>query len=101
MEFTKFKNYIEQLDSLIRKECTGTANEFAQQLGVSERTLQNHLQQLRELGIDVVYDHYKRTYKYNQKGKVFFGFSPDEMNHIKGGVGLFIVYSFYKLTSNS
>ncbi len=67
MEFTKFKTYIEHLDSLIGKECTGTADEFAQKLGISERTLQNHLQQLRGMGIDVIYDHYKRTYKYTRK----------------------------------
>ncbi|NOU19461.1 MAG: helix-turn-helix domain-containing protein [Bacteroidales bacterium] len=85
MELTKFKTYIEHLDSLIGKECTGTADEFAQKLGISERTLQNHLQQLRGMGIDVIYDHYKRTYKYSQKGRIFFGFDAKEMSEIKGG----------------
>ncbi len=81
MEFTKFKTYIEHLDFLIGKECTGTAHEFAQKLGISERTLQNHLRQLRELGVNVIYDHYKRTYRYSQKGKITFGFTPEEMSN--------------------
>jgi predicted DNA-binding transcriptional regulator YafY len=87
MEFIKLNNYINQLDSLIRQECTGTANEFAKKIGVSERTLQNHLQQLRELGIDVVYDHCKRSYRYNKKGRLTFCFTPYEMSEIKGGHG--------------
>lgn len=87
MEFIKFNSYIEQLDSLIRKEQTGTADEFAKKMGVSERTLQNHLQQLRELGIEVIYDHYKRTYKYTRKGRISFGFRAEDMSKIKGGIG--------------
>lgn len=99
MEFTKFKTYVEQLDSLIRNERTGTAEEFAHQLGISERTLQNHLQQLREIGIDVIYDHYKRTYKYNQKGRLSFGFSPEEMSKIKGGLRYFT--NFFSTETNN
>lgn len=100
MEFIKFKTYIERLDSLIRREHTGTANEFAHKLGVSERTLQNHLQQLRELGIDVIYDHYKKTYKYTQKGKISFGFNPDDMAQIKGGCRFLIDIPFDNANNN-
>ncbi len=83
MEFVKLSAYIQQFDTLVRQECTGTADEFAKRLGVSERTLQNHIQQLRELGIEVNYDHYRKTYKYGQKGKIFFGFRNEEMSSIK------------------
>ena len=76
MEFIKFYTYIEQLDSLIRQEHTGTANEFAKKLGVSERTLRNHLQQLRELNICIEYDRYKKTYRYSSKGRIAFRFTP-------------------------
>jgi predicted DNA-binding transcriptional regulator YafY len=75
MEFTKVKNYVDQIDNLIRQECTGTADEFAKKLGVSERTLQNHLQQLRLIGINIVYNHTKRTYCYREKGSMTFGFT--------------------------
>lgn len=85
MEFVKLNAYIQQLDALIRQERTGTADVFAQRLGVSERTLQNHIQQLRELGIEVIYDHFKKTYKYAQKGKIHFGFRGEDMSNIKGG----------------
>ena len=86
MDFVKINQYIRQIDSLIRHEHTGTAEEFAEKLGISERTLQNYLQQLREIGVDIAYDYYNKTYKYTQKGRIYFGFSPDEMNRIKGGL---------------
>lgn len=100
MNFIKLKIYIEHLDSLIRKERTGTADEFAQKLGVSERTLKNHLRQFRELGIDVIYDHYKKTYKYTQRGKISFGFNPDEMSQIKGGYRFLIDTPFNETNRN-
>ncbi|NVO11344.1 MAG: hypothetical protein HXX16_15390 [Bacteroidales bacterium] len=87
MEFTKFKTYIEHLDSLIGKECTGTADEFAQKLGISEKKNQNHLLQIREMGVVVIYDQYKRTHKYTQKERVSFGFTPEEIRNIKGDGG--------------
>lgn len=85
MEFIKLNAYIEHFDSLVRQECTGPANEFAQKLNVSERTLHNYLRELRSLGIDVIYDYGKRTYKYSQRGRIFFGFTTDELRKINGG----------------
>ncbi len=85
MQFIKLNTYIEQMDSLIRQEHTGTAEEFARKLGVSERTLQNHLQQLREIGVQVTYDYSRRTYKYIEKGRLSLSFTPVEMSEIRGG----------------
>jgi len=80
MQFVKICTYIEHLDSLIRKESTGPASEFSKRLGISERTLRNHLQQIRELGADVIYDRYKRTYKYSQKGRLILTFNREDKN---------------------
>lgn len=88
MQFVKLNAYIEQMDLLIRQERTGTAEEFARKLGVSERTLQNHLQQLREIGIQVVYDFNRRTYKYAEKGRLSLNFTPAEMSSTRGGANL-------------
>jgi transcriptional antiterminator len=67
VEFIQISTYIEQLGSLLRKESTGTADEFAKKIGVSRRTLQNYLQQLKDIEVPIDYDHYKRTYKYTNK----------------------------------
>lgn len=91
MEFVKLKIYVENLDSLLRQECTGTAKEFSIKLGVSERTLQYHIQQLREIGINIIYDVNKKTYKYSEIGRLAFGFNHEEMKRIKGG-GLSIIH---------
>jgi predicted ArsR family transcriptional regulator len=80
MEFIKISAYIEQLDRLIRNERTGSASEFSKRLGISERTLRNHLQQIRELGAEVIYDRYKRTYKYSQKGRLTLTFNREDKN---------------------
>ena len=85
MEFLKLHDYIKELDSLIRQECTGTASEFAQKLGVSERTLYYHLNELKLLGVEIVYDPYQKTYRYTKPGRLFFGFTNDQLSSVKGG----------------
>ena len=85
MEFIKINNYIKHLDLLLTEEKTGTAEEFAEKLGVGERTLRNHLQQLRDLGIEIDYDHYKKTYKYKDNEKITIPFTPIQMDKLKGG----------------
>jgi biotin operon repressor len=85
MEFIKLGNYINHFDLCLRQERTGPAAEFAQKLGISERTLRNHLQQLRDLGVGIEFDYYRKTYKYTQKGRLKFGFDAEEMKLIKGG----------------
>lgn len=78
MEFIKISNYLAHLNTLIKQECTGTASEFAIKLGVSERTLRGHLQQLRELNADIIYDRYKKTYKYASNGNIKFGYQSEQ-----------------------
>jgi predicted ArsR family transcriptional regulator len=78
MELCKVKNYIEHINYLISHECTGSADEFASKLGVSRRTLQNHLRQLRESGVNIEYNHFKRTYCYSNRGTLSFGFIPND-----------------------
>lgn len=80
MHFLKLKEYVDQLDSLLKQGCAGTASELAKKLGVSERTLRNHLQQLRDMGIKIVYDPKRKTYKYPLKGSIIFMFRPEDMN---------------------
>lgn len=78
MEFIKISNYLAHLNALIKQECTGTASEFAIKLGVSERTLRGHLKQLRELNADIIYDRYKKTYKYASNGNIKFVYQSEQ-----------------------
>ncbi len=98
MHFLKLKKYVDQLDFLLKQGCAGTASELAQKLGVSERTLRNHLQQLREMGIEIVYDPRLKTYKYPLKGSIIFMFNLEDMNQIKGGTGLVPSFSLEHCT---
>jgi len=85
MQFIKLNAYIELKNLLIRQEHTGTAEEFTRKLGVSERTLQNHLQQFREIGVQVIYDYTRRTNKYTDKGRLSLSSNAVEMIKIRGG----------------
>jgi transcriptional antiterminator len=77
MEFIKLKAYVEELDQLIQEGNTGTAKEFAKKLGISERSLHYHLKELNILGAEIIYEPYKRTYKYAKRGHLFFGFTDE------------------------
>lgn len=57
------------MDFLIQHRCTGNAVEFAHKLDLSRSTLFNYLDYMRnELGIDILYDKYGRTYHYDGVG---------------------------------
>jgi len=47
---------------LIKEEQTGTANQFAQKVGISRSQLYNYLDYFKSYGIDIPYDFYKNSY---------------------------------------
>lgn len=58
-----------RMDFLIRHRCTGNAVEFARKLDLSRSTLFNYLDYLRnDLGVDILYDKYGETYRYDGSG---------------------------------
>lgn len=60
---------LERLDHLIRHKSTGTPNQLAVRLNISERTLYGFLSEMRELGAPIKYSRSKQTYYYGTKGK--------------------------------
>lgn len=100
MEFRKVNAYIERFDSLVRQERTGTAFEFAQKMGVTDRTLRSHLQQLRDLGVLIEYDRWKRTYKYLEEGQLVFCFIKGPVKSIKDKTKLTELFPSETFTNN-
>jgi ribosomal protein S25 len=72
---------IEKLDrihNMIRREATGTPEEFAERLKISRSTLFNTLKYLKEnMDAPIIYNNSKKSYTYKYKPKFHLGFEED------------------------
>ena len=76
MALYNYINRIERLDSMIRHKCTGSPKELAEKLDISERWLYIFLDELKtDLGCPIRYDRKRRSYVYDEPGKVMIGFT--------------------------
>ena len=53
-----------KIDMLIKREKTGSPEEFASKLGISRSQLYNYLEELRDQGAGIIYDRAKGSYLY-------------------------------------
>ncbi len=74
MYLIKLHEKLSDLHGLIEKEVTGTPNQLAWRLGVSDRTVKSYIAQLRILGADICYCSYRKTYYYSTPVIFRFGF---------------------------
>ena len=75
-----FKRYIERLeymDQLIRLECTGRPEVFAEKLGISKRHMYKYIECLNQMGACVVYNNKSQTYFYKEGGRLHITFDKD------------------------
>lgn len=85
MKFFEQLERLEQMHQLIKLHATGTPKEFAQKMGVSERTLYELLNIAKELGACIEFNRYCRSYVYKQPMRLQIGFTALEATQIKGG----------------
>ncbi len=78
---------LERIHTLIRLKATGTPKDFAKRLGVSKRTLERLLQQMREQGFPITYDTARQSYFYHNEVKFSFQLyiNGEKEISIKGG----------------
>jgi len=67
MAYEEYCRKMESLQHYIKRECTGNANEFAEKIGVSRRTLFNYLETLRIDGEEIEYCRFRKTYFFISK----------------------------------
>jgi len=68
---------IQRLDNLIYRKATGCPEKLAQLLKVSERTLFNYLQYMKEdLNLPIQYNAWRQTYFYEKEGRLIIKFLP-------------------------
>lgn len=72
------KDIIERLhriDHLIRIKGTGTPNELADKIGLSERSIYEYIKLLKERGAPIIYSRSRRSYVYLKPGMFNAGFT--------------------------
>ena len=64
----------ERMDDLIARKCTGTPLAFANKLNISESTMYEYINILKERGAPIDYEEDRQTYFYKEEGKFNFLF---------------------------
>ena len=72
--YTEFIQRLLRIDLLIRAQNTGTANELAIKLGLSERSIYGYLNLMKHLHAPIKFSHLKRTYYYDKQGELVISF---------------------------
>jgi predicted DNA-binding transcriptional regulator YafY len=71
------KEQLMQLHELIARRATGTPEQLAQTLGVSERTARSYLEQLKLMGATICYCRTRQTYYYCSPVVFKFGYEKE------------------------
>lgn len=72
-----FDSYIERLsriDKLIQRKATGSPQELAKKLKVSERTVYEYIKEMKRLGAPIGYCSQDSSYVYTDSGHFHFNF---------------------------
>ncbi|SMO51446.1 hypothetical protein [Fodinibius sediminis] len=89
MALHTYLNRIRRLDAMIQRKSTGPPEQLARKLGISERWLYKFLRELKEeFDCPITYDHYRKSYVYEERGKFIVGFesiSNRQQKEISGG----------------
>lgn len=70
-----FIQTLQRMDSMIRMRSTGSPEDFACRLSISERSLYNYLAVMRELGAPLEYSRIHESYLYREEGRFIFKFN--------------------------
>ena len=74
MQVIKLKERLERMHQLIQLQATGTPTQFSEKLGISERSLYQTLEQLREMGAPLKYSAHRRSYYYSKPVYFRYGY---------------------------
>lgn len=74
MSLPKYFGRAERMDALIRRKSTGTPKEIAAKLNLSERSLFELINQMKELGAPIVYCKSRQSYIYKEEVRFVYGF---------------------------
>jgi predicted DNA-binding transcriptional regulator YafY len=73
---TEIFQRLERINYLIRIKGTGTPSELAQRMGLSERSIYQYLNLMKELGAPIKFSMYRQSYYYEEEGSFLICFFP-------------------------
>lgn len=90
MNFIKHIERLQLINKLIREENTGTPEELSGRLGISRRQLYNHLESLKDMGLEVAFSRKTNSFHYVEEKHLEMTFTlkvigPEETENIYGG----------------
>lgn len=93
MSIKKYFDRISHINYLIQKKATGTPLQLARKLSISKRSVQEYIQQMKELGFPIKYSKSRTSYYYEKDGimpkKLFFTeLDKETQKKITGGCGV-------------
>jgi len=95
MSFFDHIQQLERVHNLIRLKSTGRPIEFANKIGISERTLYRILDELRDRGAIIRFSNERSSYYYENSVEIKIHFQidgPDSIS-IKGGIKTCNIYN--------
>jgi len=85
MAISTYFDRISRIDQLIRLQATGTPQDLARKLGICKSNLYLYLEFMRSMGAPIIYNQYRNSFVYEQKGsfKIGFNVKPLDTNELK------------------
>ena len=83
MSLHKYIERIKYIDYLIRKRATGNADCLAKKLNLSKSGVEKFIQEMKEVGFPIVYCRKRKTYVYEEKGKMVENLFYQEIDNVK------------------
>lgn len=92
MTFLEKIEQIKRIDQLIRIKATGTPQQLASKLDMSERAVYDRINLMKSMGAPIEYSHVRQCYYYQGTVQCEFGFfltEGDAYDQIVGGKSIF------------
>lgn len=80
MPAMKFINKILRINTLVKLRATGSPRELACKLGISERSVYEYINDMKELGAPIAFSYSHNSYIYYADGELLIGFTNDSLN---------------------
>ena len=80
MPAIKFINKLLRINRLVKLKATGSPRELAWKLGISERSVYDYINDMKELGAPIAFSYSHNSYIYYEDGELLIGFSDETLS---------------------
>lgn len=82
---------IKQIDQLIRLQNTGSPRILAERINLSERQTRRYIEEMKDMGAEIIFDKNLSSYRYLQKVKFSYGFTLLYADDMRKNMGVFLL----------